>query len=124
MNSVTIKKIGECDYYTGPNAIPGIKFRSAGRQLGVTAWGMNVLEIAAGCTEYPEHDHVSDGQEEVYVVLNGSATLKTSDGQFEIETGMMIRVAPGTTRKFLPGKDGLTILAIGATPGQAYPHRH
>jgi len=67
MSVVQAKRIEEISYYTGPNAIPGIRFHSAGRELGVTAWGMNVLEIDAGCTGYPEHDHASDGQEEVWI---------------------------------------------------------
>jgi uncharacterized cupin superfamily protein len=123
MEGVTITMISECDYYQGPHAIAGIKFRSVGRQLGVTAWGMNVLEVEPGCTGYPEHDHVKDGQEEVYVVLRGSATLVTRDGQCAVEPGAMIRVGPNTRRKFLPGSTGVTILAIGGTPGQAYPQR-
>ncbi len=121
MSDATIKRISDCDYYQGPNAISGIKFRSAGRALGVTAWGMNVLEIAAGCSEYPEHDHVKDAQEEVYVVLEGSGTLHTAEGEQILEKGMLVRVGPETKRKILPGANGIMILAIGATPGQAYP---
>jgi uncharacterized cupin superfamily protein len=123
MENVTVKKISDCDFYKGPNAIAGIKFRSVGRQLGVTAWGMNVLELDPGCAGYPEHDHVKDGQEEVYVVLSGSATLVTSEEQFDVEPGMLVRVGPSVKRKFLPGSAGLTILAIGGTPGQAYAQR-
>ncbi len=63
------KVIGDIPHYQGPNAIRGIRFHTAGRDLGVTAWGMNVIDIEAGCTAYPEHDHAKDGQEEVYVVL-------------------------------------------------------
>ena len=33
---------------------------------------------------------------------------------------MLIRVAADTKRKFLAGRDGLRLLAIGGTPGQAY----
>ena len=121
MTKVTIKRIADCAYYQGPNAISGIKFRSAGRELGVSAWGMNVLEIDAGCTGYPEHDHVKDGQEEVYVVLEGSGTLVTSDGEQMLETGMLIRVGPDAKRKILPGAAGIKVLAIGGTPGKAYP---
>ena len=65
MSDISKKSIGEFGYYQGEGAIPGIKFRTAGADLGVKAWGMNVLEIAAGCHDYPEHDHVKDGQEEV-----------------------------------------------------------
>jgi len=118
-----IKTIEDCDYFKGPNAIPGIKFRMAGRALGVSSWGMNVIEIEPGCTSYPEHDHQKDGQEEVYVILKGSAMLITPDGKQPLQEGMLVRIGPETKRKFLPGENGLTLLALGGTPGQAYsPH--
>ena len=110
-------------YYKGQNAIPGIKFHTAGRELGVSAWGMNILSIDAGCTGYPEHDHAKDGQEEVYVVLRGSGTMKTGSEETPIQSGMLVRVGPGEQRKFLPGPEGLVVLAIGATPGKAYAPR-
>jgi mannose-6-phosphate isomerase-like protein (cupin superfamily) len=110
-------------YYKGQNAIPGIKFHTAGRELGVSAWGMNVLSIDAGCTGYPEHDHAKDGQEEVYVVLRGGGTMKTGSEETPIQSGMLVRVGPGEKRKFLPGPDGIVLLAIGATPGKAYAPR-
>ena len=34
---VIVKALDEVDFYKGPNAIAGIKFRSVGRSLGVTA---------------------------------------------------------------------------------------
>lgn len=118
---VIVKALAEVDFYKGPNAIPGIKFRSVGRSLGVTAWGMNVFEIDKGCTGYPEHDHAKDGQEEVYVILRGSATLRAGDESVEVAAGQVVRVGPEQKRKFVPGDDGVTVLAIGATPGKAYP---
>ncbi len=123
MSDVTVKKAGEIGYYEGPNAIEGIKFRWAARELGVTAWGMNVIEIDAGCSAYPEHDHLKDGQEEVYVVLKGSATLHAGGEQSTLDAGMLVRVGPGTKRKFVPGAEGVTLLALGATPGKAYEPR-
>jgi len=123
MTDVQTKRFQEISYYTGPNAIPGIRFRSAGRELGVTAWGMNVIEIDAGCTGYPEHDHASDGQEEVYVVLEGDGTLDAGSEQTPLGAGMLVRVGPEQKRKILPGSQGIVILAIGATPGKPYPSR-
>jgi quercetin dioxygenase-like cupin family protein len=123
MNDVTVKRPSEIEYYQGPKAIPGIKFRGAAKDLGVTAWGMGVIEIDAGCTAYPEHDHTRDGQEEVYVVLRGSATLQSGGEERQIETGTLVRVGPGTKRKWIPGKDGVLLLAIGSTPGKAYQPR-
>jgi uncharacterized cupin superfamily protein len=123
VGEVKAKRIDEIPYYRGPNAIPGIKFHSAGRELGVTAWGMNVLEIDAGCTAYPEHDHVKDGQEEVYVVLRGSGTLETGDEQTALTAGTLVRVGPAQKRKILPGPEGIAVLAVGGTPGHPYPSR-
>jgi uncharacterized cupin superfamily protein len=122
-NDVTIKNAGEISYYQGPGAIPGIKFRLAGRELGVTAWGMNVVEIEAGCSAYPEHDHSKDGQEEVYVILKGSATLSAGGTERRLEAGTLVRVGPTTRRKFIPGPQGVALLVLGGTPGKAYEPR-
>ena len=32
----------------------------------------------------------------------------------------MARVGPGQTRKVVPGDDGVKMIVIGGTPGQAY----
>jgi quercetin dioxygenase-like cupin family protein len=118
--SVTIKRIEEMDFYKGPRAIPGIRFRAAARELGVTAWGMNVLELEPHCCGYPEHDHAGDGQEEVYVVLRGAARLRAGEVERRVQQGEMVRVAPGQKRCWLTDDEGVMLLAIGATPGKAY----
>jgi uncharacterized cupin superfamily protein len=123
VSEIAIKKFDDVGYYEGPNSIPGIKFRHAARDLGVTAWGMNILEIEPGCTGYPQHDHASEGQEEVYVVLRGSALLEAEGQKWPLETGTLVRVGPGVRRKLVPGADGLTVLAIGGTPGKAFSPR-
>ncbi len=123
MADVKAKTFGEIPYYQGPNAIPGIRFHSAGRELGVSAWGMNVIEIASGCMAYPEHDHMKDGQEEVYVVLEGSGTLDAAGERTELTEGTLVRVGPSTRRTIRPGPGGIVVLAIGGIPGQAYPRR-
>ncbi|MCL2448287.1 MAG: hypothetical protein FWD17_05020 [Polyangiaceae bacterium] len=120
MSDIKARMIEDIAYFQGPNAIAGIRFHMAARELGVTAWGMSVLEIDAGCTGYPEHDHERDGQEEVYVVLRGDGTLDSSGEKTALRTGMLVRVGPKTKRKILPGPQGITVLAIGATPGKAY----
>lgn len=121
MSDIKALKVEEVDPYDGPRRIPGIRFRAVGRTLGVTAWGMNVLEIEAGCAAHPQHDHVKEGQEEVYVVLEGSGTIETAGEKTPLSRGSLVRVGPATRRKILPGPQGITVLAIGATPGKAYP---
>jgi uncharacterized cupin superfamily protein len=123
MSDVKAKHFEQIPYYQGPHRIPGIKFHTAGRDLGVTAWGMNVLAIDPGCEGHPLHDHAKDGQEEVYVVLRGSGTLKAESEETPLTVGTLVRVGPEQQRKLLPGPDGLVVLAIGATPGKAYAPR-
>jgi uncharacterized cupin superfamily protein len=123
MSDVKAVRIDQIPHYQGPNAIPGIRFHTAARELGVSAWGMNVLALDAGCTGHPEHDHLKDGQEEVYVVLEGGGTLKVGADETALTPGTLVRVGPATKRKILPGPNGIVVLALGGTPGKAYAPR-
>ncbi len=51
-------------------------FKLARAELGVEAFGMQVLDIPPNYGDYPEHDHAEDGQEEVYVTLRGGGELE------------------------------------------------
>lgn len=81
---------------------------------------MNIIEMGPGWQGYPEHDHTADGQEEVYILLAGSAELRAGDQVFALDTGTVARVGPSVTRKLVPGPDGATVLALGSTPGTGY----
>jgi uncharacterized cupin superfamily protein len=116
MADVTVKTFDELESHGG-------QFLYAGKGLGVTAWAMNVERLPAGWSDYPEHDHSEDGQEEVYVVLEGHATLQADGDSWQLEPGMLARVGCDQKRKIVPGDAGVTILAIGNTPGKAYQPR-
>ncbi|MBO6934502.1 MAG: cupin domain-containing protein [Deltaproteobacteria bacterium] len=120
MSEIRVKSIEECEAYTGPHAIAGIRFRHVREALGVSAWGMNVLELDAGCEDYPEHDHVEDGQEEVYVILKGSAVLQANGEERVLNAGDLARVPPEVKRKLVTRDQAVTFLALGGTPGKAY----
>src|ERR1043165_4661606 len=109
MADVTVKHLDELDSYAG-------QFLYAGKGLGVTAWGMNVARLPAGWQDYPEHDHAEQGQEEVYVVLEGSARLAADGETWQLEPGTLARVGPAQRRKITPGEQGVTLLALGGTP--------
>jgi hypothetical protein len=50
--------------------------------------------------------------------------MEAGGDRVKLEKGMLVRVGPSTRRKILPGPGGITLLAIGGTPGRAYePHR-
>ena len=119
MLDVTVKRLDELESYEGPAGPPG-QFLYAGRSLGVTAWGMNVLKLPPNWAGYPEHDHARDGQEEVYVMLRGSARLEAGGRIWQLEPGMLVRVGPSQRRKIVPGTEGVTLLVLGGIPGKAY----
>ncbi len=113
MADVIIKGIDDLEGYQE-------QFLYAGKGLGVTAWGMNILKLPPDWADYPDHDHVKDGQEEVYVVLQGSATLQAEGEHWDLTPGMLARVGPEQRRKITPCDEGVTLLVLGGTPGKAY----
>ncbi|HUG63661.1 MAG TPA: cupin domain-containing protein [Gaiellaceae bacterium] len=112
MADVTVKHIDDLDSYEDRGT-----FMFARKGLGVTSFGMNVERFPAGYADYPDHDHETDGQEEVYFVVEGSVALQAGDESFELTPGTFARVGPGQTRKLVPGDQGVTLLAIGGKPG-------
>lgn len=120
MPPVHVLAISDIAAYDGPHTIPGVRFRAARQALGVTAWGMNVLELDPDNAGHPEHDHLGDGQEEVYAILSGEATLRTPDGDHALRAGDLCRVAPEVRRKLIAGPAGAVILALGGTPNAAF----
>ncbi len=120
MDDITRKHIEDIAPYAGPHALPGVRFRAVRDALGVSAWGMNVLELDPHCSSYPTHDHADDGHEEVYVVLRGVAVLQAGGEELALSVGDLVRVGPNVTRKLVTHDQGVTLLALGGTPGQAY----
>jgi mannose-6-phosphate isomerase-like protein (cupin superfamily) len=57
--------------------------------------------------------HRHDKAEEVYVVLAGSGRAKFDEAVVELGTLDAVRVAPGVTRAFEAGPDGLELLVFG-----------
>jgi hypothetical protein len=95
-------------------------FKLARAELGVTSFGMQVMDIPAGYEDYPEHDHAEDGQEEVYVALRGSAEIEIDGERHPLDPDTMVSVRSGTKRKIWPGENGVRLLALGGVPGKVY----
>lgn len=116
MADVTVKTIDDFEDYGG-------QFFYAGKGLGVTAWGMNVERLPAGWQDFPDHDHSEQGQEEVYVVLAGDGTLYADGETWPLVPATFARVGAEQKRRIVPGSQGITLLALGGTPGKAYEPR-
>lgn len=114
MTDVTVKRLEDFDaVFHG-----GMRRVRAG--LGVTSFGIQVIELPADFSMYPSHDHSHDEQEEVYLALGGRATLQVGEEEFVLEPGVFARVGPGPKRKLLTGSESARILCLGGTPGQVY----
>ena len=119
MSDVTVVAIDEME------GIHEGLLRRARAELGVTAWGMQVLTLPPNWDDYPLHNHSADAydpnQEEVYVPLEGSATLQVDGEQFELRPGVMARLGPDQLRRIVPGDNGIRFLALGGAPGAFSP---
>src|SRR6476646_1117875 len=115
MADYTVKNIDEM---TGT---VGGAFKLVRAELGVSAWGMQILDLPPNLNEgYPNHDHAETGQEEVFVTLRGSATLTIEGEDVELSPDVIVRVGPNDKRCIRTGPDGARILALGGVPGKAY----
>lgn len=85
--------------------------------LGIRAFGINAFTPGEDGTLVNEHDEAGTGQEELYVVLDGTATFEIDGEVFDAPPGTLVLVGPESRRKATG--DG-TVLAVGGTPGEAY----
>ena len=85
--------------------------------LGIHAFGINAYTPSEDGTLISEHDEAGSGQEELYIVLEGNATFEVDGEAIDASPGTFVFVGP-ESRRTATG-DG-TVLAIGATPGEAY----
>ena len=85
--------------------------RFAKDELDAEQTGVSYQRVKPGKRQAFAHRH--ERAEEVYVVLGGSGQAKLEDQIVELRALDAIRVAPGVTRAFQAGADGLELLAFG-----------
>lgn len=91
----------------------GERFQPLRRQLGVSAFGMNLITLAPGqCGRIHSHAH----QEEVFLVLEGELSLGVEGEQHRLGEGELVRVAPSVRRQLANRRpERLVLLALGGT---------
>jgi mannose-6-phosphate isomerase-like protein (cupin superfamily) len=87
--------------------------------LGVTAFGINQIELPPG-GHGREHDESATGQEEVYYVLAGRGTIAVDGDLVELRPDRYVFVPPGTMRQVRAGDEGVAYICVGAPPGRGY----
>jgi mannose-6-phosphate isomerase-like protein (cupin superfamily) len=114
MAGYTVKRIDEMEASFGGHYI------RARAELGVTSFGMQILDFPPNTDRYPEHDHTHDGQEEVFVVMSGRGTVEVDGDRFDIDPDTMVRIAPEAKRKITTGDEPMRVLALSGVPGGVY----
>jgi mannose-6-phosphate isomerase-like protein (cupin superfamily) len=89
-----------------------LEARFARTALGGETLGLSLLTLAPGFRIPFGHKHAD--QEEVYVVLRGSARIKVGEEIVELAEWDAIRFDKDTMRAVEAGPDGLEYLAFGA----------
>ena len=90
----------------------GLEARFARGALELENFGLSYQRLEPNFRMPFGHKHGE--QEEVYVVLSGSARLKLDDEIVELKQWDAIRVPGEVTRNFEGGPEGAEVLAIGA----------
>lgn len=95
-------------------------WRLARKALGTSSFGFNLVEIGPG-GQIPEHDETQSGQHELYVVLEGEATLRVEGEDHPAPAGTFASFEPQVSRTILNRSDApVTALLIGVDPGGGY----
>ena len=85
--------------------------------LGIHAFGVNAFTPGEDNLLISEHSEAGSGQEELYIVLDGTATFEIDGETIDAPAGTFVFVRPESRRK---ATGAGTILALGGTPGVAY----
>jgi len=91
---------------------PGLESHFARTNLGLEQSGMSFYRIAPGFRVPFGHRHGQ--QEEVYVIVSGSARVKLGDDIVDLRQWDAVRVPGEIWRALEGGPDGAEVLAFGA----------
>lgn len=114
VRDVTVRRLNDIEYF---------HHGAYGRlraELGVRAFGIQVVRLEANSKVYPEHDHIHDGQEEVYLTLSGKATLIVGDQTYPLESSVAVRVGPQEMRRVVTDDLPVQLVVVGGPPGRVY----
>jgi mannose-6-phosphate isomerase-like protein (cupin superfamily) len=100
------------DQAPGFGLSPSMEARFATRSLELENGGVGYERLEPGFRVPFGHRHKE--QEEVYVILSGSARLKLDDEILELKPWDVVRIPKGTMRCLEAGPDGVENLAFGA----------
>lgn len=72
--------------------------------------GLTVLDAEPGW-EGKEHDHKAEGEEEIYLLVDGAGTISIEGEDVPLEPGDAVRVDPDVTRKLAFEAESTMVIA-------------
>lgn len=79
--------------------------------------GVSIARCEPGWRSKP-HDHAADDHEEIYVLLEGEATVVIDDESVELETGDAVWISPTATRQIRNGDVESAFVLVSAPASQ------
>ena len=121
MSEHTVVKVSDVPDQ-GPNLgiAPHVEIRFLRNDLGCENCGVSYMRVAPNYRQQSGHRHKV--QEEIYVLVSGSARVKAGDDVVELEPWTAIRVPNETVRSIESGPQGAELVLVGAPntgPGDA-----
>lgn len=93
--------------------------RAYAEALRVDALSVGIYQLEAGADD-PQQPH---GEDEVYVVLRGQASITVGSDVFGVQPGSVAHVAAGVVHRFHGIREDLVVLVIFAPPEGSTAHR-
>jgi hypothetical protein len=90
------------------------------RRLGFQPFGLNAWEGERAGDLVIEPHREPGGVEELYVVARGAARFTLGEETFGAPVGTLVHAPSGTFRTATATEGGTIVLALGATPGEAF----
>ena len=116
-NNHSIKHRDEFERMEGSGECTWLLARKA---LGTEAFGYNLVEIAPG-GQIPEHDESGSGQVELYLILEGEATMRLHGEDHPAPAGTFASIETAATRTILNRSEApVTAMLIGVQPEGGY----
>ena len=121
MSDYTVVKVSDVPDQ-GPNLgiAPDVEIRFLRNDLGCEDCGVSYARIAPNGKRADGHRHKR--QEEIYLLVSGSARIKVGDDIVDLEPWTAVRVPADTTRALAAGPEGAEFVLVGAPntgPGDA-----
>jgi quercetin dioxygenase-like cupin family protein len=111
-NGFEVKPLDEFEQMEGSGECT---WRLARKSLGVSSFGINVVDIGPG-GQIPEHTEEERDHEEVFIILDGDAKASIDGTEHPVPKGTFVRAAPEVRRKIQNDSDGPVRLLIVSAP--------